>query len=194
MPNAVSRWKFSLIAVGVLALLASIGVGYGLMTHNEPGLMSSAIDWPPDRMPLDVCPHSYVGSSVDAVAAVAGAVDTTNERLAFDVFRVSLNPQECDVRVDIGVPSDPGWMDPGGDARFVNGPVCEVRTSNTGTSEILALVLQHELGHCLGLDHDEWEGSIMRRDQTATPTGQQAPRITDTDRALLIELYGHAAG
>lgn len=190
----VRSWKFSLAIGAIIALVASMGVAYGVMTHSEPGLSTSSISWPEDRIPLDVCPHSYVGSSTDAVLVVAEAITTTNERLGFEVFRPSLDPESCDVTVEIGVPAEVGWMDPGGDARVVNGPVCEVRTSNTGTTEILGLVLQHELGHCLGLDHDEWDGSIMRREQSSTPSGQLPPRITDLDRALLVDLYGPQAG
>lgn len=190
----IRSWKFSLSIAAILMMATSVGVAYGVMNHSEPGLAPSSISWPPDRLPLDVCPHSYVGSSTDAVLAVAGAVGTTNERLGFDAFRTSLDPETCDVTVEIGVPAEVGWMDPGGDARVVNGPVCEVRTSNTGTTEILGLVLQHELGHCLGLAHDEWTGSIMRREQSSTPTGELPPRITDLDRDLLVSLYGPQRG
>jgi len=64
--------------------------------------------------------------------------------------------------------------------------VCEV-----GVAEERSLVLQHELGHVLGLAHDPGNGvSIMQPTLHATPDGEFPPRIDDHDRKLLRELYG----
>ncbi len=186
----VRSWKFMAIIVAVRAVVSLAGVIYGVVTHEEPGLMTSAVPWPPERLPLAVCPESYGGGErTEAIRATAAAVETTNERLGLEVFALGLGSGRCDVDVLVGVPAEPGWMDPGGDATIGHWPTCSVRPSNTGTSEILGLVLQHELGHCLGLAHDDWEGSIMRREQVSTPDGAFPPRITDHDRELLRGLY-----
>lgn len=46
-------------------------------------------------------------------------------------------------------------------------------------------VLAHELGHVLGLAHDEDSQSIM-----STPALDAVPVLSDKDRALLLETYG----
>lgn len=191
MLDFIRSWKFMAIIAVVLAIAAIAGVIYGVTTHTEPGLMPGAIPWPRDRFPLAVCPDTYAaGDRTEAIQATADAVETTNDRLGFEALALGLGSGTCDVQVTVGVPSEPGFMDPGGDARTTHGPTCLIRTSNTGTTEILGLVLQHEIGHCLGLAHDDWEGSIMRRVQTETPAGEFPPRITDSDRELLRALYG----
>ena len=47
------------------------------------------------------------------------------------------------------------------------------------------------LTYCLGLAHDDFKSSIMRRTQSSssTPMGAWPPRITDHDRDLLRERY-----
>jgi len=60
--------------------------------------------------------------------------------------------------------------------------------------ELLNLTIHHELGHCLGLAHDDFEQSIMRREQSPTPWGQLPPWISDDDRALVRSLYAPRAG
>lgn len=186
----IRSWEFMAIILAVLALVAAILVAVGVSTHEEPGLMPDAVTWPRDRFPLTVCPEAYLDTSDDlleAVTAVGEASDVINDRLGFPALEVRTD--DCDVRVTVGVPTEPG-MEPGGDARIAHGPICHVRTANTGTSELRHLVLQHELGHCLGLAHDDFETSIMRPVQTPTPDRTFPPRITDHDRDLLRALYG----
>ncbi len=179
-----------MIAVLVaLAVAAAIALVVGVATHDEPGLADGVEPWARDRVPLQVCAESYLDTSEDALEAVedvAAVVDDVNARLGFTVFEVAAS--DCDVGVIVGVPAEPGWMDPGGDARLEPG-FCAVRTSNTGTVEMLALVLEHELGHCLGLGHDDYPASIMYPVASPTPDGQFPPRISDHDRALLRQLY-----
>jgi hypothetical protein len=180
----------TVVLLVVLCIAAIAGVIYGVTTHTEPGIDPRAIAWDRDRFPLAICPDTYVdGDRSEAILATQAALEVTNDRLDFEALALSLGAGRCDITVTIGVPAEPGWMDPGGDATWTHGPLCAIRTSNTGTTEILGLVLQHEIGHCLGLAHDDWEGSIMRRVQTETPDRSFPPRITDTDRETLRALY-----
>lgn len=134
----------------------------------------------------------------DPILAIERVVHLINTRVNFNLLRLAedLTDNMCfedaAICVHIGVAHEPGYLDAHGDASHAVTPMgvyCEARTSNTGTSEILHLVLQHEIGHCLGLAHDDYESSIMYPEQRSTPDGQFPPRISDSDKTLLRGLY-----
>lgn len=190
----LKSWKFAVGVFVVLTVLAVAGVIYGVATHTEPGVMADAPRW--DHMPLRVTVVAYApgASAVEANRAVTDAQDVLNQRLGFAAFVARDARDEYDVQVTLGIPAEPGWVEPGGNAWFsTNGyshPVCVVSTSNTGTAELEQLTLQHELGHCLGLAHDDYAQSIMRRVQVPTPARELPPWISDSDKSLLVRLYG----
>lgn len=205
--------------LGIVLLFAVAGtlVIVGIANHEEPGLMG--ICWEDDGSVSyevdgsDECPEMiwnhappFVVTAVtdnphasDPRAATRGVVETINHRLGFELLQ--FDSGECGENVDIcvttGVAHEPGFMDTSGSAAHfavdVDGelPVlhCEARTSNTGTRELLGLVLQHELLHCMGLAHDDFDSSIMRETQRSTPDREFPPRITDSDRDLLRSMY-----
>lgn len=201
-----SWWFLGIIILFIVGVIAALT--YGITTHTEPGLMRTTPGFTAADLPINVCPGGYVPdveSTRHAFSAAQAAVDVTNQRLGFDALRVS-EPHDgtpgCThgVSLLIGVPTDhastgyPG-VDPGGAALFHAGDrECAITTTNTGTDELLDLVIQHELGHCLGLDHDCWAGSIMCGGSCCTlaPTsdGQYPPRIDDSDRDLLRHVFG----
>ncbi len=166
-----------------------------LACAEDPGFMATRPAWQPAERPIGVCTHSYTGQqrdSQDAYDAVRYAIATINSRLDFDIYATS--ETGCGVSITVGVPAEQGWVDPGGAAVIsagTSGIRCTVVTANTGTGELLQLTLQHELGHCLGLAHDPWEGSIMRRVQVPTPDREFPPWISDSDRRLIRATYNH---
>jgi len=176
----LTSWKFSLAVVAVLCVVVVSLIVYGVVTHTEEGLLEEPAQW--RSYPLSVCAASYVGANGFAVDRVAEALEVTNRRLGVSAF-VASHSNDCDVRVVLGAPVEPGWLDPGGDATITSyPPSCTARTSNV-SGELLDLVIQHELGHCLGLAHDTSQDSIMRPTQRASRGFP--PRISDSDRELL---------
>lgn len=188
------------IAVAIF-VAAIVGVVVGVTTHEEPGLIEGVPTWEPGDFPLAIEVSSYradapvPGGTQSDRMAVARVVSRVNRRLGFDAFRVPQRGSAETIRVVlvIGVPYDATWDGPGGDSQIrISGGragVCEIRTSNTGTNELLALTIYHELGHCLGLAHDDFDDSIMRAVQRPTPDRQIPPWFTDYDRELLRDLY-----
>ncbi len=203
-PQNIVSW-----VVGVLVLIAAVvGLVYAITTHTEPGLMATTPGFGPNDLPIRVCVAAYVPdprASRDALQAVDQAVGTTNGRSGAQVFEVELQgEQACPVTITVGAPTEhAAHQDPGGDAQFTNGArECAVTMRNNGTTTMLDLDLQHELGHCLGLAHDCWAGSIMCGDENndpsdgscctlaPSPDGTYPPRIDDSDRALLRSALG----
>jgi len=149
--------------------------------------------WAEGEEPLAVCSSAYIGDSAGARKMTSDAIGTINQRLGFKLYTAA--DVDCDVTVVVGAPVDVGtpWSDPGGHADYdpsvTSGVRCRVVTANTGTDELLFYTLEHELGHCVGLAHDDWDGSIMRRVQRSRTDGEFPPWISDHDRALLRETY-----
>jgi hypothetical protein len=211
-------WKFMMVIfVAVLATAAALIV-YGVLNHQEPGLLGACWEddevvryeedgarecpearWNPGLFPLLVAvisdnPHP----PADPEETVRFVIDKINTRLGFEALRADFSDGMCldqhAICIQAEVPHEAGWMDANGDAHFWRssmGQYCTVRTSNTGTSELFGLVLEHEIGHCLGLAHDSYENSIMRAVQRETPARVVPPWITDYDRKLLRDLYNH---
>lgn len=144
----------------------------------------------PLALPIGVRPHHHTNGDLGAVAE---AVDAINQEVGFDLFRIV--DDGAPVHVWIGVPTETGWMDPGGDARLVLNDrdlvvACEVRVANTGTLLMTHDTLRHELYHCVGLAHDpEDDGSIMHSPIREYFDLRLRPRLRDDDRERLNQLY-----
>lgn len=189
MSEFLKSWKFMALVIGLLSATAIAGVVYGVVMHEEAGFMDVTPGWEPRDFPLRVRADSY--SQVEGTGAtaehLAGVTDDINMRLGFSAFRPAYGMGDADILVVYEAPSEPSWQDPGGTAIIGHGS-CEIHLSNV-TGELRSLTLQHELGHCLGLAHDQEQTSIMRPTQAPTADGQYPPRISDHDRTLLRETF-----
>lgn len=162
----------------------------------EAGFMDVRPRYLASEAPLGVCVEAYDGDA-HALGVVAAAIHVTNTRLGFKAIGVG---EDCAIAILTGAPAERGWLDPGGTATLytdrTSGLRCSITIANTGTDEMLSLVTQHEIGHCLGLAHDDFESSIMRTTQTpAVPmvpgrAPSWPPRITDSDRSLIRAAFG----
>lgn len=198
------------LMIGSFLALSAIALGtvlYGVLTNDEPGLTTPNARWKKSDFPLRVSTQAYSIKPDDhdhAVKRVRDAIEQTNGRLGFTAFADVDDDSEATIAVTVGVPQNvimesprepitasfTSAREPGGsyELRGMGGfwDTCIIETSNTGTDALLSLTLQHELGHCLGLAHDESKLSIMRKKQTLKPMGV---RISDSDRKLLRDMY-----
>lgn len=206
MLEFIKSWKFMAIIIGIFTAVVISLVVFGVTTHTEAGFATASTPIedgfvPPDygsRRPIGICVQSYPtgnGATSDDFGMVNEAAHITNQRLGFDLLEVGdirTYADGCRMVATIGVPvevsSDPARHADSGGGSGVCHDGCCFSTWNTGTGELTSLAIQHEIGHCLGLAHDDYQMSIMYSRQHAT-TGSYPPRISDSDRALLRDRY-----
>jgi hypothetical protein len=205
--------KAMMIVVGVMSVLSVALVVLAVLTDHSPtwmgicGVDSSLyvneyeVDgadkcqpahWQQSDIPLHVrieSRGSVASSIVDAVASSIGAI---NDDVGFQLFQVT--DGAAHVVVQVGVPVDRGWRDPGGDARLrmAGGYFsrCDVAIANVPNVVAAESVARHELYHCVGLAHDAHdEGSIMRPVQEAEEELALRPRLRDADRRAIRAAY-----
>lgn len=202
--------KVMIGGIALLFLVVIILLPIGILTHEEAGLMNACdtpsgalnyegmcyqVKWERSQFPLDV----YISTTnlhppTDPEGAAQSAVELLNFRLGFPALRLSPDPS-AEIRIDFETMQDVGrtaMRDAGGDAlhhRQDGRLWCVLRTWNNGSVEMVDKVLVHELGHCLGLAHDNFSDSAMSEELRPDGDLITRPRITDFDRNLLRELY-----
>jgi hypothetical protein len=193
MSNRGPAWFFLVALFIVLMIAAIVLLTVAIITHEEPGFIDGVPKWDRIDFPLNVCAQTYAAPlSADHHSAVETVISWANDRLGFEVFGFADN--HCRVTVVIDAPIESGWRDRGGHSQIHHldnrAQVCEVTIGGTAGGEgLTALVLYHEMGHCLGLAHDDYKRSIMYPERTDLPTRVLPPWISDSDRALLRTMY-----
>lgn len=170
----------------------------GIVKHDEPTFLDDTYSWSRAAFPLKVRGQRYIVEGAERPnrsqrEALDQAVDVTNQRLGFEALTWAELGSSADIVVDMGVPPSETWEAAGGHFALTGTDEeyqqCVIYTANTGTQDVLFWVLQHELGHCLGLAHDDFSRSIMYRSQWTVDDFRDRPWITDADRAAIREKY-----
>lgn len=137
---------------------------------------SEELLWPPEQIPLTLAPVTSEGQPLaedtPEVRVLGQAVADLNSQVGFDLFRVGsgLQPSDAEVRFGgafLGGPESASSPPPGyvthfrlGDGPQLRGHVW-IRSDVGSDDRTLYLVLQHELLHLAGLEHDDFPMSIM---------------------------------
>ncbi|MFA6049870.1 MAG: matrixin family metalloprotease [Candidatus Paceibacterota bacterium] len=192
------------LTVVVLGLLA-----WAIGTHvtgnsGEPGLMSvcwrangqadfntsvcstpEEVRWDRSQVPLVVRGPDH--------PQLHSAIQSANTQVGCEVlqWQESDGSSDFDILVSLDVPMTAGTDHPGGATSFrrdASGRMKAYADVFAGGMDatMLVKVISHELGHALGLAHDDWSGSIMR---PAQRSGLEFVRISDNDRRILHDLY-----
>jgi len=154
------------------------------------------------EVPLTLCVSAYSGLADDAAGALKlteyAVENAFTKRLGFKLFTIAQFPggpgHPCDATLVVGVPHDVGMRDVNGTCEFdpavTTGDRCQMATSNTGQDDMTTLAIEHELGHCAGLAHDDWMGSIMYPRVHEIDPMSFPPWLSDHEQSLLRERFG----
>ena len=163
---------------------------YAVATHGESGFSSKAYKWNKKDFPLPVgIVNEDPKLSQLNREALRSAVSITNNRLGFQAFQISSAGafwyERVRITVEFQVPYEKDKMEHSGLATCMQ-DFCRVQICNVGTLAGTVLALRHELGHVLGLAHDDFEDSLMYEGGL---NENQQYRLTDYDRSIIRARY-----
>ncbi len=182
----------------ILSVLAAGGVAYGVLRKKKELLgLNQITKWKKNWVPITV----IVNEDDFLPEEVARVLDATSKAARFwnEQTGVTLFVPPDGVGAGVVVPvmrHDPLTMEESNAVAYASLTVNRISGSLIGAavylsewenlpSMVLARAMKHELGHCLGLAHDDIEFSVMYG-----KISQRVYCVSPADKAFLQEVYG----
>lgn len=184
-----------IIVTVAVCLLGFAGALYGILTHKEPTGMVEVKVWRKDWVPLTLLPSDQLEGDARLMEAIKSAARFWNEQTGVKLFmgvkelalEANLLPVLYPTDTDLVGHEDSvafARLRLKGDGSIKSGAVFWVTMEHLPQVD-LNRAMKHELGHCLGLGHDDGESSVMHG-----KLSKRAYRVSTADKVFLREVYG----
>lgn len=166
----------SIMSLFLAAIIAIVGlIGYKVVTRKDrEALVSVTRGWAREDLPLWVVGHLDAFNAVDFWRQVAPECFAVGE-FSGSVINILRSDEP-----------NPHTVISGTVGRIAKATIYLPKNFDEMPSHIRFRTLAHELGHVLGLDHDDFPESVMYPRADA----REEPIVTEKDKQLLRIMYG----
>ncbi len=178
-----------------------------LFNREDRGFQKSIV-WSKDNLPITlIIDDNLIKTLPEIVAVTENAISFWNDSIDLDLFVPLGDLVEDGTTIPVMSFADDATQT--ADSKHGDSALAITRITASATGDILSAAvyvnveyieklkehsnldsddivwgMAHELGHCLGLDHDDFTSSVMYKRIT-----KRDPEVTDKDKNLLLKFY-----